>query len=478
MLLTRILHSPHMIPKQREMDNIVRQIFSGLWERPHLGKTLFVFCGDHGMNDAGNHGASSAGETSPALVFASPKLQVVQMNYHAPLPEDESFQFYSSVEQSDIAPTLAALLGFPIPKNNLGVIIPEFLSMWSKKEDQVQLLLRNAHQMLDIITATFGSQILDAANLTPTNCAHPQTDYQELACEWQDISNAAKREGLSADDSVHAAWISKTVKWLRKAQGHMSGMASNYDVPRLFIGIGIITIAVVLAVVAATKSISEPASSFLPFGGIVLLYGIMMFASSYVEEEQHFWYWATTAWFGLLGLKGFRSKSPSIQGMGSIMALFALRIIRGWNQTGQKFAGESDIVKRFIASDPSLLWFLVGATYLWIHREIIYSLVSLPRSVRYSGATGLVLAGITFKVAFTNEDAPELVVGSARTLLEMDLAKGASLVTRAKTVFIGLGFAAVVAVGMALTGKRQRRPGFGKRTRDGKYANELFPPAE
>lgn len=139
------------------------------------------------------------------------------------------------------------------------------------------------------------------------------------------------------------------------------------------------------------------------------------------------------------------------------MALLSLRIIRGWNQTGQKFAGESDIVKRFITSDPSLLWFLVGATYLWIHREIIYSLSSIPRSVRYSGATGLVLAGITFKVAFTNEDAPELVVGSARTLLDVDLAKGAPLITRAKTVFIGLGFAAVVAVVMAFMAKNKRR---------------------
>jgi len=86
----------------------------------------------------------------------------------------------------------------------------------------------------------------------------------------------------------------------------MSGMASNYDVSRLIIGQGIAAVAVVLAIAAAITSISEPAASFLPFAGIVLAYGIMMFASSYVEEEQHFWYWATTAWFGILGMKGFR----------------------------------------------------------------------------------------------------------------------------------------------------------------------------
>ena len=120
-----------MIPKQREMDEIVRQIYPALETEEHLASSLFVVCGDHGMNDAGNHGASSAGETSPALVFMSPKLKQVRTIFQAPLPEDDEFEYYTVVEQSDLAPTLAALLGFPVPKNNLGGIIPEFLLFWS-----------------------------------------------------------------------------------------------------------------------------------------------------------------------------------------------------------------------------------------------------------------------------------------------------------------------------------------------------------
>lgn len=119
-----------MIPKQREMDGIVRQIYTAIESEEHLHSTLFVVCGDHGMNDAGNHGASSAGETSPALVFMSPKLRGLKRNLQSPVPEDESFQYYSTIEQSDVAPTLAALLGFPIPKNNLGALIPDFLPFW------------------------------------------------------------------------------------------------------------------------------------------------------------------------------------------------------------------------------------------------------------------------------------------------------------------------------------------------------------
>lgn len=131
LLVLTLLSSPHMVPKQREMDGIVKQIFTAMETQPHLQSTLFVVCGDHGMNDAGNHGASSPGETSPALVFMSPKLKAIQKGLPAPVQNTDDFQYYTTVEQSDLAPTLAALLGFPVPKNNLGALIPEFLPFWS-----------------------------------------------------------------------------------------------------------------------------------------------------------------------------------------------------------------------------------------------------------------------------------------------------------------------------------------------------------
>lgn len=84
----------------------------------------------------------------------------------------------------------------------------------------------------------------------------------------------------------------------------MSSMASNYDMPRLFLGITVSAVAVTCALGAFILSVREPISSALPFAAVTVAYGVMMFASSYVEEEHHFWYWATTAWLVLLGLKG------------------------------------------------------------------------------------------------------------------------------------------------------------------------------
>ena len=125
------VESPHMIPKQSEMDGIVTKIYKAIENERHLQSTLLVLCGDHGMNEAGNHGGSSEGETSPALVFMSPKLRTISKGSECPLVKSEtSFDFYRTVEQSDIAPTLAGLLAFPVPLNNLGIFIPELLYFW------------------------------------------------------------------------------------------------------------------------------------------------------------------------------------------------------------------------------------------------------------------------------------------------------------------------------------------------------------
>lgn len=122
-----------MIPKQAEMDDIVRRIYRGLESKSHLQSTLLVLCGDHGMNDAGNHGGSAEGETSPALVFISPKLRSISQGVECPTaPLSGGLGFYTKVEQSDVAPTLAGLLGVPVPRNNLGVFIPDLLRFWTQ----------------------------------------------------------------------------------------------------------------------------------------------------------------------------------------------------------------------------------------------------------------------------------------------------------------------------------------------------------
>lgn len=84
------------------------------------------------MNEAGNHGGSSAGETSSALLFISPKFQALEDHAESPVEAFSDLQFYRTVDQADITPTLAGLLGIPIPLNSLGVFIPDLLEMWDQ----------------------------------------------------------------------------------------------------------------------------------------------------------------------------------------------------------------------------------------------------------------------------------------------------------------------------------------------------------
>jgi len=84
----------------------------------------------------------------------------------------------------------------------------------------------------------------------------------------------------------------------------MSGVASNYDVFLLLFGQGLAIAAFSLAICATLTSSLQFTTPLAIFLGLTSLYGVMTFASSYVEEEQHFWYWASAAWLSLLWVKG------------------------------------------------------------------------------------------------------------------------------------------------------------------------------
>ncbi|KAM0334099.1 hypothetical protein ACHAQA_001119 [Verticillium albo-atrum] len=440
--------SPNMLPKQREMDALVKQVYEALESHEHLASTLLVVCGDHGMNDAGNHGASSSGETSPALVFISPKLSAISSSLPAPAAYRDDFSYYKKVEQSDIAPTLGALLGFPVPQNNLGALIRDFLPFWPNKNDQVQLLLRNARQILAIFWATFGTDLLNLSQ-DKNACIQPQDDPHELACEWQQID--AQRLSFQDESPLDEQWVSDISKWLGRAQDLMSNMASNYDMTRLIAGQ-----AVVLAALISSLFLVAIGWSHVSFAIVTITYGIMMFASSFVEEEHHFWYWATSAWFGGLGIAQLRkAQTPYLAGVQLTLTLLATRLIRAWNQTGQKHAGEPDIVKTFLRASPLTLWALVGATYALLCIRIHNRLSGVPRMISFGVALFLVFSASTFKLAFTHEDAPELLVGSIDDI--NTALQGLSLVTRARIVFFGLAATASYGLYHSIAAKKSPR---------------------
>jgi ethanolaminephosphotransferase len=218
----------------------------------------------------------------------------------------------------------------------------------------------------------------------------------------------------------------------------MSSTASNYDVSRL--SLGILTVAVAALLVLPATSVvcarSRHPGIFLTF--LIIGYGLMMFASSYVEEEQQFWYWICSGWIVYLHIrpKSGRASSPWITQGAGLGLLLCQRLLRRWNQTGQKFAAEPDIARTFFVQHPNLLWSLVILTYA---DSGVHLLWRVPRSVLTQlGAMVLAVLAFGFKLNFISSDSPELLEGSFLSRAVKGYPTGLSLVLHARLVFLGL----------------------------------------
>ncbi|KAK3068358.1 mannose-ethanolamine phosphotransferase gpi13 [Teratosphaeriaceae sp. CCFEE 6253] len=109
---------PAMHDKLAQMNGVIRRMIAELDD-----STLLVVMGDHGMDVKGDHGGESDDEVQAALwmyskrpVFGSRDADSVR----PPLTAKER-----AVGQIDLVPTLAFLLGLPVPFNNLGQPIAE-----------------------------------------------------------------------------------------------------------------------------------------------------------------------------------------------------------------------------------------------------------------------------------------------------------------------------------------------------------------
>jgi phosphatidylinositol glycan class O len=107
-----------MTAKLRQMDGVLRQVVETL---DH--DTLLVVMGDHGMDPKGDHGGESDDEVQAALWMYSKKGVFGRTDpaYVTP-PQTAKVR---PVDQIDLVPTLALLLGIPIPFNNIGKPIEE-----------------------------------------------------------------------------------------------------------------------------------------------------------------------------------------------------------------------------------------------------------------------------------------------------------------------------------------------------------------
>ncbi|XP_060764471.1 GPI ethanolamine phosphate transferase 3 isoform X2 [Neoarius graeffei] len=163
---------PAMAEKLTQMDGVIRSVIKRL-----QNDTLLVVMGDHGMTDTGDHGGESQKETDAALflysgsrLFPSPDAQQAE-------PE--------LVPQTDLVPTLALLLGVPIPYSSVGqVMLPLFPKNSSPDApeglSQVEALWINVKQVHRFLE-TYSSM---AKDIPPDSLSQLRAHFSQISSQY------------------------------------------------------------------------------------------------------------------------------------------------------------------------------------------------------------------------------------------------------------------------------------------------------
>ncbi|KAJ2493984.1 major facilitator super transporter protein [Coemansia sp. RSA 2050] len=383
-------NSPLMRPKQKEMDDIVRDAFEIVSKQdeermkrdPSAKPTLFVLLGDHAMNEIGNHGGNSQLETSTVFVFLG---QGIRGRPLADKGSDVlSTLLTTEVPQISLVPTLALLFGLPIPKNNLGMPLPELLGSYGDSE-RLRMLQVSAHQMFGVVRANDPDvreiTLAEAASSVgaPVNC-EGESMSDVLRCKYKRALAAHRRFAVSGRGSAGKV-EREYYDFMEHANEHLSRAFSGYDLGAMFTGMAIIGAAAVALLVLcqtsdksggifSTKTLGLRVS--MPTAALLLTYLISIWSSSLIEEEHQFWYFWTQT---MLALRVLTSTTAG-DALRTVLQMGLFRVIRAWNQTGQKWTGEPDIRLYLNSSHIRLMWILVVATVfvtnVAVHRLHMY----------------------------------------------------------------------------------------------------------
>ncbi|XP_004703176.1 GPI ethanolamine phosphate transferase 1-like [Echinops telfairi] len=148
-------------PSSREYKDNIKTVDVGVKEMVSVfqqfygndGKTTFIFTSDHGMTDWGSHGAGHPSETLTPLVAWGAGIKhpqkVSAQQYDDTLLKEWKLENWKrlDVNQADIAPLMASLIGVPFPLNSVGTLPVAYLN--NTDLFKAESLFTNAVQILE-----------------------------------------------------------------------------------------------------------------------------------------------------------------------------------------------------------------------------------------------------------------------------------------------------------------------------------------
>ncbi|WVR03951.1 hypothetical protein IAU60_000950 [Kwoniella sp. DSM 27419] len=223
-------HRDTMRIKLEQMDQVLRRVVDLLDE-----DTLLVVLGDHGMDDKGNHGGDSDLETAAALWLYS-KGAAINAKADQALADTWPSHVFPGTEQAlrhvnqiDLVPTLAMLLGVPVPFNNLGSIIPE---CFAGDTGKLEAATRANAKQISRYLAAYGDDRVQSG----------------LGPAWAKAKAAVDQ--METDRSINAASqsIAANRHYALEALHHLRALWAQFSLPLILVGSTILGLSVLTLV--------------------------------------------------------------------------------------------------------------------------------------------------------------------------------------------------------------------------------------
>ncbi|PYI35368.1 alkaline phosphatase-like protein [Aspergillus indologenus CBS 114.80] len=416
--------SEFMASKQRQMDAIIKEIWKALESGAHLNSTFFVVGGDHGMDRWGGHGGASDPEVSAAMMFISPQFKLLNRTYESPaVPTGGAFDYYTVIRQVDVVPTMAGLLGVPIPSASIGVFVHELLDLWSDIKDQANLVLENLDHLRALSCKSDTGMDVCQTDLDRHHLPQEPLNEKSLA-ELSMVTNPMSKEFQNALENA---------------------TSGNIQVSVLRYGIAIALIALLLAW-ATCKSILSLNWDFLVLNLFQLGHSLALLFPYLVETEHHFWFWSSTIWMGWLVFT--TSCHSSVVSPGRLTPVVLHLLSQRWNPHDRSSSEEVYSIQGLLDRRPLCLWLLIAVTLLHTYTFAAQRRRNVTRDAEDNPLLGLahravLLVIFVFKFASAAQIRPGLIARAPEWLQGIILEQ-LPLTRIAQFVFlslaIGLGY--------------------------------------
>ncbi|XP_048366905.1 GPI ethanolamine phosphate transferase 3 [Sphaerodactylus townsendi] len=260
---------PEMAKKLSQMDAMLRSLVDHL-----ANDTLLIVAGDHGMTSTGDHGGDSEEEVGAALFLYS----------KAPLFQNPPPEEPETVPQVNLVPTLALLLGVPIPYSNIGEVMAELFAVEgdavSSGLAQLAAYSINARQ----VNRFLQSYSLAAQDLSAEKLQRLQEQFSSAVEDYGRLLAQAGRPALSEMEDLQGRFR----QYLRGARAVCEESWARFQPACMVAGCALLASSCLLCCVA-----SHVASTFSFSYRHLLVYPLLWgLAGASVLGLAHLWGWA------------------------------------------------------------------------------------------------------------------------------------------------------------------------------------------